>query len=547
MQKTKHPLALIILDGFGIRSEREGNAIALAKKPNFDFFCDYFPKTTLAHSGLSVGLPKDIVGNSEVGHKSIGSGRISQQTMYAIKKAIDYGQFFDNSALKKSIENAKSNNSAIHIIGLLSDGGGHSHIDHLFGIFKFLIFNNFKDHIYLHFFTDGRDVPPKSALKYIRLVQDTITNSGLKAKIATLGGRYWGMDRGGNWDRIEKHYNAMVGEAGTKIKEGTIEKYIHDSYESGITDEFLEPVSITDENGDALGNIKDGDSLIFFNFRPDRMREILRAFFDENFTFFERKKVNGFNSTFFKNLQATSLTEYEMGFEQKNISIAFPEPKLDGTLAQVLSENGLNQLHISESEKQAHITYFLNGGHEIRNKGEDWVAVPSLKVKTYDLQPQMSCEQIANVLIESLKEKKYDFYAVNFANPDMVGHTGNLDAGIKSIEFLDHQLGRIYKEIEKQDGFMVIVSDHGNAEEMINPLTKEIDTEHNFYPSPFLLISPKLKRSSPISTKIEDLARNPSGTLADVMPTILELYGIPMPEIKIYSENQGSSLIGRLK
>lgn len=544
---TKHPLALIILDGFGIREAKEGNAIAQAKMPNFQFFCDYFPKTTLSHSGLAVGLPSGIVGNSEVGHKSIGSGRTSQQTMYAIKKAIDYGQFFDNPALKESIENARKNNSNLHIIGLLSDAGGHSHIDHLFGIFRFLIANNFMDRIYLHFFTDGRDVPPKSALKYIKLVQNTLRDSGLRGEIASLGGRYWGMDRALNWDRIEKHYNAMVGESPNKISREDIEKYINDSYDKNITDEFLEPASITDKNGENIGNIKDRDSLIFFNFRPDRMREILRAFFDENLPFFERKKINGIKSTFFKNLQATSLTEYETGIREKNISIAFPESKLDGTLSQALSEKGLTQLHIAETEKQSHITYFLNGGHEGKSAGEEWVIVPSAKVKTYDLAPQMSNKQITDVLVDSLKEKRYDFYAVNFASPDMVGHTGNIEAAIKSLESLDHELGRIYQEIEKQVGFMIIVSDHGNVEEMINPDTKEIDTEHNPHPSPFLLVSPKLKREKASPIKIEEIAKNPTGTLADVMPTILDLYDIPMPEIKLYSENMGSSLIGRLK
>lgn len=544
---TKHPVALIILDGFGMRWQEEGNAIAIAKKPNFDHFCNYFPKTTLAHSGIAVGLPKEIVGNSEVGHKSIGSGRISDQTMYEIQKAIDYGQFFQNEAFLASIKNAKEKETGLHIVGLISDGGAHSHIDHLFGIFRFLIENGFKKNIHLHFFTDGRDVPPKSAMKYIKMVERTIEESGLNAHIASIGGRYYGMDRGENWDRVEKSYNSMIGQTKNRIKESEIEKYINSSYENGVTDEFLEPATITDESGSPLGPIMSGDSIIFFNFRPDRMKEILQCFFEKDFDGFSRKKVDGIYTTYLKDLQITSLTQYETGSKEKRVSVAFEEKRLENTLAEVLSKKGFSQLHIAEKEKEAHITYFLNGGHEEPFIGEDRVIIPSPKVKTYDLAPAMSSHEIADVLIENLKAKKYDFYAVNFANTDMVGHTGNLEAAIKAVEETDRELGRIYEEIERQDGFMIIISDHGNIEEMINPETGEIDTEHNTSPSPFLLISPSLKREDPSPIPIDEMAKNPSGTLADVMPTILELYEIPMPEIDVPPERKGESLVGRLK
>lgn len=545
--KTNHPLILIILDGFGINPRKEGNAIALANKPNLDFFANYFPKAALAHSGLAVGLPGGITGNSEVGHKSIGSGRISLQTMQAIKNSLTYGQFFDNPALKTSINHARTHHSKLHLIGLLSDAGGHSHIDHLFGIFRFLIKNNFKDNIYFHFFTDGRDVPPKTAIKYIDIIKNTLVNAGLNAKIASLGGRYWGMDRAGNWDRIEKHYDAMLGQSNNKIKESEIEKYVEDSYKKGVTDEFIEPVIITDEEGMNIGPVEENDAIIFFNFRPDRMRELLQCFFDDDFSYFERIKLKSFQSTYFKNLQATSLTEYEFDSKEKNIAVAFEEPKLDSTLSQVFSQKGLKQLHVAETEKRAHITYFFNGGHESKSEGEEWTILPSPRVKTYNLKPEMSSKEITDVLLENLRTKNFDFYAVNYASPDMVAHTGILSAAIKTIESIDFELGRLYQEIEKQDGFMIIVSDHGNIEEMINPVTHEIDTEHNPYPAPFLLISPKLKKEKPSLVSLEELAKNPAGTLADIMPTILDLYDLPMPEIKLYAENKGSSLMGRLK
>ena len=547
MQTTSHPLVLIILDGFGINWQKDGNAVALAKKPNLDFFVQNFPKTALAHSGLAVGLPIGIVGNSEVGHKSIGSGRVSLQIMQAISQSLTYGQFFDNPAFKQSIEHAREHKSKLHIIGLLSDAGGHSHIDHLFGIFRFLIQHEFKDRIFLHFFTDGRDVPPKSAMKYIKMVENALIDSGLHAHIASLGGRYFGMDRGENWDRIEKNYDAMIGQSNNKIKETGIEKYIEDSYKKGITDEFLEPVTITDEKGINIGPIEDNDAIIFFNFRPDRMRELLQCFFDKDFPYFKRIKTDHLQTTYFKNLQGTSLTQYEINSKEKNVAIAFAEPNLDNTLAEFFSKAGMTQLHLAETEKMAHITYFLNGGHEEKFPGEEQIIVPSPKVKTYDLDPPMSSKLITDVLLENLREKKYDLYAVNFANTDMVGHTGVLSAGIAAVEATDFELGRIYQEIEKQDGFMIITSDHGNIEEMINPITHEIDTEHNLYPAPFLLIAPKLKKEKPSTISLEEIAKNPAGTLADVMPTILDLYGLQMPEIKLYNENKGTSLIGRLK
>lgn len=539
MQNVKHPLALIILDGFGIYWEKKGNAIALANKPNLDFFMSYFPKTTLAHSGLAVGLPNGVVGNSEVGHKSIGSGRISLQSMYAIKQALEYGSFFDNQAFMETINHAKKNGSKIHIIGLLSDAGGHSHTDHLYGIFRFLINHTIENPIFLHIFTDGRDVPPRSAWKYIDFTEKTIGNSGLNVKIASVGGRYFGMDRGANWDRIEKSYRAFIGETENKVMEGGIKNYIDESYAKNITDEFLEPATVVNSHGTPVGPIENDDAIIFFNFRPDRMVETLACFAEENFVQFTKKML--------ANIQITSLTEYEIGKERKNVAVAFREPNLDGTLAETLSKNGLTQLHLAEKEKEAHITYFLNGGSETKYPGEKHIIIPSPKVKTYDLKPEMSCAEIADTLIENLEKKAFDFYAVNIANTDMVAHTGNLPATIKAVESADYQLGRIYKEMEKQNGFIIITSDHGNSEVLINPVTGEPDTEHNFYPAPFLLISPQLKRENPSIVSIEDMARMPSGSLADIMPTILELYGLPMPEIAIYKDKKGSSLLRRLK
>ena len=548
MQTTKYPLALVILDGLGIKENIEGNAFALAKKPNLDFFFNYFPKTTLAHSGLAVGLPEGITGNSEVGHKSIGSGRISLQTMFAIKNSMVYGSFYKNEAFLKSINYAREHNSAIHIVGLLSDGGCHSHIDHLFGIFRILIDQGFTKNVFLHIITDGRDVPPKSFANYYKQLRSVINDTELDVRIASIGGRYWGMDRAENWDRIEKHYDAMIGLSENKIREENIKKYIEESYNKKISDEFIEPATITDQDDKPIATINEYDSIIFFNFRPDRMRELLKCFFDKEFPYFKRKVVeNNLQTSYIKDLHISSLTEYEIYSEEKNIAVAFMEEKLDNTLAKVLSDNNLTQLHIAETEKQAHITYFLNGGHEERFRGEDRIFISSPKVRTYDLDPAMSAERVADTVIENLQSKNYDFYAINFANADMVGHTGNLEAGIKAIEFLDFQLGRLYKEIENQNGFMIITSDHGNIEEMINPITKEIDTEHNIYPVPFVVVSPHLKRSDISPINIVSLAKNTTATLADVMPTILRIYQIEMPKIMVYGDSVGNSLLERLK
>ncbi|MFA7308930.1 MAG: 2,3-bisphosphoglycerate-independent phosphoglycerate mutase [Patescibacteria group bacterium] len=538
---TSAPILLLILDGFGISRFKEGNALAQATTPNLDLFFSYFPKTTLAHSGLAVGLPPRVVGNSEVGHKSIGSGRIVPQTLQTINDALFYDQWYQNEAFLKAASHAEKNKSSIQIIGLLSDGGGHSHIDHCLGILKLLKRKNCTRPIILHLILDGRDMPPQSAVPYIKAVRAAITNYGFtdnQVHFGSIGGRYFGMDRNSHWERIEQHFMAFTG-TGTSIPESDIEKYITDSYAKNSSDEFVVPVACTGKTKKERFGITKGDSVVLFNFRPDRMRQLLHTFVDKKFPHFTRPDLSG--------IAITTLTDYEAGVHFPNVTVAFPEPVLDNTLAHVLSQNNLTQLHIAESEKKAHITYFLNGGTSTPETGEDTTIIPSPSVVTYDLSPGMKTPEIVTEVITHITAKKYDFYAINIAATDMVAHTGNLAAGVKAVEIVDRELGRLWEIVKKEKGMIILTSDHGNIEEMINPDTKSKDTEHNMNPVPFVMIAPQLMRQKPGEISIETMAKNPTGTLADIMPTILEVYGIPMPEMEVYADQKGISLIGRLQ
>jgi len=499
---------LIILDGWGISPVKKGNAVKLANTPNFDFLEKYYPKTTLQAAGIAVGLPWGEQGNSEVGHLNLGAGKVIYQPLPRISRSIEQGTFFTNKIFKKAIHHRKKFNSKIHLVGLISTGGVHSHLEHLLALLELMALKGVKN-IYIHGFTDGRDTPPKAAKRYIKEVKQKIKELQLHAKFASLSGRYFAMDRDRRWKRTEKAYRAMVFKTGRKAK--NIEEAIDIAYKKNETDEFISP-TVIDENG----MISENDAVIFFNFRADRARQITKAFIDPSFKEFKTKK--------FKNLFFVCMTEYQKGLCK---NIAFPEEKIALPLGKVISDAGFYQFHLAETEKYAHVTYFFNGYREKPFKKEKRTLIPSPKVPTYDKTPEMSAYQITETLLSEIKTKKYKFSIVNFANPDMVGHTGVLKAGIKACEVVDECLGKILKLVIEEKGAAVVTADHGNVEEMINLETGEIDKEHSTNPVPFVLITPFNKKLKPSNEKFDQIA--PIGALADVAPTILALLNLNQP------------------
>ncbi|KPU26472.1 phosphoglyceromutase [Caloranaerobacter sp. TR13] len=507
---TNKPVALIILDGWGIGKDYEGNAILKAKTPNYKMLLENYPSTKLEASGLSVGLPEGQMGNSEVGHLNIGAGRIIYQEFTRISKAIENGEFFEKQEFIKAIENAKKNNSSLHLMGLLSDGGVHSHNTHLYALLDLAQKYGLKD-VYIHCFLDGRDVPPKSAKKFIEELENKISELGV-GKIATISGRYYAMDRDKRWDRTKKAYDAMVLGKG-RVAATSIEA-LNKSYDEDITDEFVIPTVIV-KDGSPIKVIEDNDSIIFFNFRPDRARQITRAFVDDNFEGFARdKKV----SVYF-----VCMTQYDKTIN--NVEIAYKPQVYVNTLGEYLSKKGLKQLRIAETEKYAHVTFFFNGGVEKPNEGEERVLIPSPKVATYDLKPEMSAVQVKEEVMKRINENKYDFIVLNFANPDMVGHTGKFEAAVKAIETIDECLGDVVKLIVEKGGKALITADHGNAEEMIDENTGKSITAHTTNKVPCIVIG-------------EGNVKLREGILADIAPTILDMFGIEKP-----NEMTGQSLI----
>ena len=502
---------LMILDGFGDNPKKDGNAIKLANTPNIDKLMKKYPNTDIFTSGLHVGLPEGQMGNSEVGHTNIGAGRIVYQELTKITKSIEDGDFFTNPEFISAIENCKKNNSKLHILGLVSDGGVHSHIRHLYGLLEMAKRRDFEN-IFIHCFLDGRDTPPASAESYITQLRDKIKEKGI-GKIATLSGRYYAMDRDKRWERTKKCYDALV--LGEGIKSGDATKAIEDSYQKEVFDEFVEPTVIC--NGEEpITRIEDKDSVIFFNFRPDRARQITRALVDPKFNDFKAKKMN---------LYYVCFTNYDE--TMPNVHIAFKKETLNNTLGEIASKKGLTQLRIAETEKYAHVTFFFNGGEEKQYKGEDRILVPSPKVPTYDLKPEMSAYEVTEKVVDALKNDKYDLIILNFANTDMVGHTGSLPAAIKAVETIDECVGKIVKIIEEKKGNLIITADHGNAEQMIDYTTGEPHTAHTTNPVPIILITNNKK------LKLKD-----NGKLADLAPTILELMEIEKPK-----EMTGDSLL----
>ncbi|MCI8568102.1 MAG: 2,3-bisphosphoglycerate-independent phosphoglycerate mutase [Bacilli bacterium] len=489
------PIILAILDGFGIREEEKGNAILKANTPNYTKLLNMYPNSKLEASGNLVGLPTGQMGNSEVGHMNIGAGRLVYQPQELINANIRNQDFYKNEEILKVINHAKSNNSKLHIMGLISDGGVHSHIDHLMAILDMCKKNNITK-LYLHLFTDGRDVAAESAYKYIKVVEEKLKDLGL-GKIASIGGRYFGMDRDNNYDRLKKGYDAIVNSE--KEQAQSIKEYIENSYKDGITDEFLEPAVF-----DKAGNIEENDGVIVFNYRKDRLKEILTAITNPSFTEMEVKK--------FKNVKVVTMLPV---VESVIATHAFDDPKLTNILGEYIEKQGLSQLRIAETEKYAHVTFFFDGGKEVDYKNEKKILIPSPKVATYDLKPEMSIYQLTDTLLQELTENTYDLVILNFANCDMVGHTGDLTAAIKAVEAVDENLGRVYEKIEELDGLMIVTADHGNCELMVDE-NNEIVTSHTTNKVPFIVCSNNYQ--------VHD------GKLGDIAPTILKLMNLDIPK-----------------
>lgn len=502
--------ALIILDGWGIGKDYEGNAIKRAKTPNFDVLMRKFPNTALSCSGYDVGLPKGQMGNSEVGHLNIGAGRIVYQDFTRITKAIEEGEIDSNEAINSAFEFVKKNNSTLHFIGLLSDGGVHSHNSHLHSLLELSKKNGIED-VAIHCITDGRDVSPTSSPNYIKELQKKIKTLNI-GRIATIMGRYYAMDRNKQWDRIELAYNALVKGEGEKFKDPV--EAIKMSYLSGVTDEFIKPLVFEDGNGQ-VSTIKDNDAVIFYNFRPDRARQITRAFVDEDFNYFNRQKVN---------VKFVCMTMYDKTIE--NVEIAFEPHYVKNTLGEYLSNKGYKQLRAAETEKYAHVTYFFNGEIEEPFKHETRILIPSPDVPTYDLKPEMSAFELKDMIMEELEKDMYQVMIINFANPDMVGHTGDIEAAIKAVEAVDKCLGEIVNFIIRVDGTALVTADHGNCEEMLDPNNLSKLTAHSTNKVPFIVA-----RNSK-NFKLRE------GILADIAPTMLELMDLEKPV-----EMTGQSLI----
>lgn len=500
----KNPVTLIILDGFGNSSNIKGNAILSANTPNIDKIFNSNPKTELKCSGLDVGLPKGQMGNSEVGHTNIGAGRIVYQELTRITKSIEDGDFFTNESLLKAVENAKNNNKAFHIMGLMSSGGVHSHIEHIFALLKLAKSHNLTK-VYVHAFMDGRDVSPTSGVEFLRKLQNAISESGI-GEIATVSGRYYAMDRDKRFDRVKLAYDALV--LGEGIKSNNPLQSLENSYKEGITDEFIKPIICNDN-----ANISEGDSVVFANFRPDRAREITRVLVDDSFTEFETKKLN---------LCFVCMTQYDISMP--NVLIAFKQAPLTNTFGEYISKVGLKQLRIAETEKYAHVTFFFNGGIEEPYKGEDRILIQSPSVATYDEKPEMSAIEVCDKFIEVIRD--YDVIILNFANCDMVGHTGDFGAAIKAVETIDTCLARVVTAVSEASGISIITADHGNADRMFEDDGISPFTAHSTNPVPFVVVGADVKLSE--------------GKLSDIAPTILDLMGLEKPD-----EMDGSSLIIR--
>lgn len=510
---SKKPVVLMVLDGYGLNDKTEGNAIAQAATPVMDKLMAQCPFVKGNASGLSVGLPDGQMGNSEVGHMNIGAGRIIYQELTRITKAIEDGDFFQNEALLAAMENVKKNGSDLHLYGLLSDGGVHSHNTHLYGLLEMAKKNDVKN-VYVHCFLDGRDTAPTSGKGFVEELQKKIDEIGV-GQIASVHGRYYAMDRDNRWDRVEKAYSALVYGEGEKATDAV--QAIADSYAKDVNDEFVVP-TVIEKDGKPVATVKANDSIIFFNFRPDRAREITRTFCDESFDSFERK--NGFMP-----LTYVCFTDYDETIGNK--LVAFKKESIENTFGEYLANNGKTQLRLAETEKYAHVTFFFNGGVEEPNKDEDRSLVKSPAVATYDLQPEMSAPEVGERLTAAITSDKYDVIVINFANPDMVGHTGVIPAAIKAVERIDQCVGAAVEAVKKVDGVLFICADHGNAEQMIDYETGAPFTAHTTNPVPFILVNYD-----------DSYTLREGGCLADIAPTLIEIMEMEQP-----AEMTGKSLL----
>ena len=512
---SKKPTVLLILDGYGLNENPKGNAVAIAKTPVMDKLMAEYPFVKGNASGMAVGLPDGQMGNSEVGHLNMGAGRIVYQELTRITKEIQDGTFFENEELLAAVENVKKNDSALHCFGLLSDGGVHSHNTHLYGLLE-LAKRNGLEKVYVHCFLDGRDTPPASGKGYIEELQAKMKEIGV-GEIGVVSGRYYAMDRDNNYDRVEKAYLALT--KGEGVKGTDAAEAVRKSYDEGITDEFVVP-TVMEKDGAPVTTIKDGDSVVFFNFRPDRAREITRCFCDDDFKGFAREKK--------LDIKFVCFTEYDVTIPNK--SVAFKKVEVTNTFGEYLAANHMKQARIAETEKYAHVTFFFNGGVEDPNVDEFRLLVNSPKdVATYDLKPEMSAPEVGMDLVEAIKSDKYDVIVINFANPDMVGHTGVIPAAVKAVERVDELVGEAVKAVEETDGVMFICADHGNAEKMLDYETGKPHTAHTTNPVPFILVNAG-----------EGVSLREGGCLADIAPTLIDIMGLEQPK-----EMTGKSLIVR--
>ena len=502
---SKKPTVLMILDGYGLNDKVEGNAVAQAKTPVMDKLMAECPFVKGNASGLAVGLPDGQMGNSEVGHLNMGAGRIVYQELTRITKEIQDGDFFKNEALLHAVKSAKENGSALHLFGLLSDGGVHSHNEHLYGLLKMAKKKGIEN-VYVHTFLDGRDVPPTSGAEFMAELEKEIKEIGV-GSVATIMGRFYAMDRDNAWDRVEKAYKAMVD--GEGIQETDAVTAVKNSYANDVTDEFVIP-TVVDKNG----MIKEGDSVIFFNFRPDRARQITRTFVDPDFTGFERKYFP---------VNFVCMTQYDESMP--NVTVAYPPETLEMTFGEYISKKGLTQLRIAETQKYAHVTFFFNGGEEKQFDGEERILIKSPDVATFDMKPEMSAYEVTDAVVDAINSDKFDVIILNYANCDMVGHTGIMEAAVKAVEAVDECVGRMVDAILAKGGQAIITADHGNADCLIDPVTKAPFTAHTTNPVPMILVG-----AGDVKVK--------NGRLCDLCPTMLDLMGLEKPE-----QMTGESLI----
>ena len=508
----KKPVVLMILDGYGINEKKEHNAVAMAKTPVMDKLMSTYPCVKGLASGMAVGLPNGQMGNSEVGHLNMGAGRIVYQELTRITKEIEDGTFFTNKALLEAVNNCKKKGSSLHLFGLLSDGGVHSHITHLYGLLE-LAKREGLTNVYVHCFLDGRDTPPSSGADYIEQLESKMREIGV-GQIASIMGRYYAMDRDNNYDRVKLAYVAMT--EGEGLKAANAYDAIHGSYDREETDEFVKPTVIVN-GGVPVGTINDGDSVVFFNFRPDRAREITHAFCDDEFRSFKRDRK--------LDLVYVCFSDYDPLIDNK--LVAFEKIAVTNTFGEWLAANGMKQARIAETEKYAHVTFFFNGGVEEPNEGEERILVKSPKVATYDLKPEMSAYEVCDNLVKAIKADKYDVIIINFANPDMVGHTGVEEAAVKAVEAVDECVGKAYDAIMEVGGVMFICADHGNCEQTVDYETNAPFTAHTTNPVPFILVNYK-----------EGYGLREGGCLADIVPTLIECMGMEQPH-----EMTGKSLL----